>query len=90
MQQALASVKLRCEQGYNAVSCSYSLAGDMTLTFSAAGAGDRTQDHRAATMASAIAVHDQLWANRQITASMTELEKARVYYIWVCDNCVYD
>ena len=71
-------------------SCSYSLAGDMTLTFSAAGAGDRTQDHRAATMASAIAVHDQLWANRQITASMTELEKARVYYIWVCDNCVYD
>ena len=90
MQQALASVKLRCEQGYNAVSCSYSLAGDMTLTFSAAGAGDRTQDHRAATMASAIAVHDQLWANRQITASMTELEKARVYYTWVCDNCVYD
>ena len=21
---------------------------------------------------------------------MTELEKARVYYTWICDNCVYD
>lgn len=90
MQQALAVVKGYCEQGYNAASCSYSLTGDMTLTFSAAGAGDRTQDHRTAAMASAIAIHDQLWANRQITASMTELEKARVYYTWICDNCVYD
>ena len=90
MQQALASVKLRCEQGYNTVSCSYSPLGEMTLTFSAAGAGDRVQEYRAAAMESAIEVHDQLWANRQITADMTELEKARVYYTWVCGNCVYD
>ena len=90
MQQALSTVKLYCEQGYNAVSCSYSLAGDMTLTFSAAGAGDRMQEYRTAAMEVAIAVHDQLWADRQITSGMTELEKARVYYTWVCENTVYD
>ena len=90
MQQALSTVKLYCEQGYNAVSCSYSLAGDMTLTFSAAGVGDRAQDYRTAAMDAAIAVHDQLWADRQITSHMTELEKARVYYTWVCENTTYD
>ena len=90
MQQALSTVKLYCEQGYNAVSCSYSLAGDMTLTFSAAGAGDRAQEYRTAAMEAAIAVHDQLWADRQITSHMTELEKARVYYNWVCENTTYD
>ena len=90
MQQALAAVKLRCEQGYNSVSCSYSPTGEMTLTFSAAGAGDRVQEYRAAAIETAIAVHDELWNSQQITPHMTELEKARVYYTWICDNCVYD
>ena len=90
MQEALATAKRYCEQGYNSVSCSYSLAGDMTLTFSAAGVGDRVEEYRTVSMEAAIQAHDSLWANRQITANMTELEKARVYYTWICDNCVYD
>ena len=90
MQQALSTVKLYCEQGYNSASCSYSLPGDMTLTFSAAGAEDRVQEYRTASMDAPIAVHDQLWADQQITSGMTELEKARVYYTWVCENTVYD
>ena len=90
MQQALSTVKRYCEQGYNAVSCAYSLAGEMTLTFSAAGAEDRTQAYRTAAMEAAIEVHDQLWASQQITSGMTELEKARVYYTWVCENATYD
>ena len=90
MQQALSTVKLYCEQGYNSASCSYSLSGDMTLTFSAAGAGDLVQAYRTASMDAAIEVHDQLWADQQITSGMTELEKARVYYTWVCENTVYD
>ena len=90
MQQALSTVKLYCEQGYNSASCSYSLSGDMTLTFSAAGAEDRVQEYRTASMDAAIAVHDQLWADQQITSGMTELEKARVYYTWVCENTAYD
>ena len=90
MQQALSTVKLYCEQGYNSASCSYSLSGDMTLTFSAAGAEDRVQEYRTASMDAAIEVHDQLWADQQITSGMTELEKARVYYTWVCENTAYD
>lgn len=38
----------------------------------------------------AIAVHDQLWADGTLTADMTELEKARVYFTWICENCEYD
>ena len=61
MQQALSIVKTYCEQCYNTVTCSYSISGDVILTFSAASAGDAIQSYRDETMASAIAVHDQLW-----------------------------
>ena len=90
MQDALSTIKRYCEQGYNSVACSYSPLGEMTLVFSASGATDNVQEYRTAAMTAAIEVHDQLWANRQITSNMTELEKARVYYTWICDNCVYD
>ena len=90
MQDALSTIKHYCEQGYNSVACSYSPLGEMTLVFSASGTIDNVQEYRTAAMAAAIEVHDQLWANRQITSNMTELEKARVYYTWICDNCVYD
>lgn len=90
MQQALAAVKLYCEQGYNAAACSYSTSGSLTLTFSAAGAENRVQTYRAAALEAAIRVHDRLWAEQKLSANMTELEKARVYYTWVCENTVYD
>lgn len=90
MEQALAAVKTYCEQSYNAVFCSYNQAGQVTLTFSASDFGERTAWYRDETMAAAIAVHDQLWESGQLTASMTETEIARVYYTWICDNCVYD
>ena len=38
----------------------------------------------------AIAVHDALWESGEITTSMSDYEKARVYFTWICDNCVYD
>ena len=41
-------------------------------------------------MADAIAVHDHLWAEGTIDASMTEREKALVYFTWICEHCVYD
>lgn len=90
MELALSTVKTYCEQSYNNVSCSYSPLGSVTLTFSAASAGDRLALYRSAAMDAAIAVHDQLWAGGQLTSSMTEWEKARVYYTWVCENCAYD
>lgn len=90
MERALATVKTYCEQSYNSVTCSYSLTGSVTLTFSAAGLGSDIAQYRTAAMDAAIAVHDRLWADGQITSDMTDYEKARVYYTWVCDNCVYD
>ena len=40
MEAALAAVKTYCEQCYNTVNCTYSADGSITLTFSAASAGD--------------------------------------------------
>lgn len=90
MEEALAIVKTYCEQCYNTVSCTYTAAGALTLTFSAASAGENLSSYRAQAMAAAIAVHDQLWEQGVINARMTEREKARAYYTWICDNCVYD
>ena len=90
MEQALSAVKTYCEQCYNTVSCSYTVGGSITLTFSAASAEDRLEEYRQETIASAIAVHDQLWESGQLTSDMTETEKARVYYTWVCENATYD
>ena len=90
MDQALSIVKSYVEQCYNAVTCNYTNSGTVTLTFSAANVGDRIQTYRESAMAAAISVHDELWSTGQITAGMTEYEKAKVYYTWICDNCVYD
>lgn len=90
MEQALAAVKSYCEQGYNTVSCTYTAAGAMTLTFGASSAGNRVEEYRQAALAAAIAVHDQLWTEGKLTPEMTQYEKARVYYTWICEHCVYD
>ena len=90
MEEALAIVKTYCEQCYNTVSCTYTTDGALTLTFSAASAGENLSSYRAQAMAAAIAVHDQLWKEGIINARMTQREKARAYYTWICDNCVYD
>ena len=90
MEAALADVKTYCEQCYNTVNCTYSADGAITLTFSAADAGEKILTYRDAAMEAAIAVHDDLWERGEITASMTDYEKAQVYFTWICDNCVYD
>ena len=91
MDQALSIVKSYVEQCYNNVTCTYTSAGSVTLTFSAATIESTAiQSYRQETMDAAIAVHDALWSSGQITSSMTEYEKARVYFTWICENCVYD
>lgn len=89
MNRALQTVKRYCEQSYNQVACTYDYSGTLLLRFSAAPEGDLAV-YRATTLARAIAVHDQLWADGFITNRMTDLEKAQVYFTWVCSNCVYD
>ena len=50
MEAALAAVKTYCEQCYNTVNCTYSADGSITLTFSAASAGDQILTYRDAAM----------------------------------------
>lgn len=91
MEEALTIVKSYCEQSYNSVSCSYNLAGKVTLTFSAMDLStEETASCRDAALEAAIAVHDQLWAEGFLREDMSETEKARVYYDWICGNCIYD
>lgn len=90
MEQALKTVKSYCEQGYNAVFCSYNQAGRVTLTFSAADLGERIGECREASMAAALEVREQLRESGALTDTMTDTEKARVYYDWICRNCTYD
>lgn len=35
-------------------------------------------------------IHDELWKSGKLTSSMTEKDKAIVYYMWMCQNCVYN
>lgn len=92
MEESLSAVKRSCEQLYNSVNCSYQLSsGEVTLTFGAVGCtASELKEYRAYTLSRAIAVHDQLWQSGQITSNMTDYEKARAYYTWVCENCDYD
>jgi hypothetical protein len=91
MNEALSAIKTYCEQMYNSVECTYeSQTGKVTMTFSAVAAGANLPAYRDYTLNAAIAVHDQLWSEGAITPDMTETEKAKVYFKWICDNCVYD
>lgn len=89
MNEALIAVKRYCEQGYNAVTCSYSKAGVMNLTFSSV-AEAQTETYRQAALEAAIAVHDGLWEQGVLTPDMSQREVAWIYYLWVTANCVYD
>ena len=92
LQSFLNTVRGYVEQTYNAVKCVYSIkSGTVTFSFSSSLYGDNELErYREETMARAIAVHDQMWAEGKITADMSQRDKARVYFTWVCDNCEYD
>jgi len=89
MDHSLSVMKAHCEQGYNEVHSTRG-SGLLTMSFAAAGAGQRTQEYRASSLEAAIAVHDRLWKDGTLRPDMTELEKARVYFDWICSNCTYD
>jgi len=92
LQQCLNAVGQYAEQMYNHASCTYYASnGKITVTFSISGAtAAETAAYRAETLGAAIAVHDLLWDSGLLRAGMSQKEKARVYYNWICENCAYD
>ena len=92
MSRYLNTVRTYIEQGYNAVDCTYSAStGRVTLRFSCSVIpAAKLPAARETTLSKAIAVHDMLWRSGSFTADMTQYDKARVLYTWICDNAKYD
>ena len=92
MNLYLQTVRTYIEQGYNAVSCNYSPStGSVTFRFYSSLFSDNLfPSARQETLEAAIQIHDHLWGSGAITGQMSQLEKARAYYTWVCDNAYYD
>ena len=88
MQELLKVMKTYCEQGYNSVQATVD-TDHIRFTFSD-GTGKNISAHRAATLDAAKAMHDELWKQGYLTADMTEYDKARMYYIWLCSVTEYD
>ena len=91
-QAFLSAARLYVEQTYNNVLCSYSSrSGVVSINFSSSLYEISEVDrYREETRELAVAVHDGLWAAGDITQDMTDSEKARVYYTWICNHCRYD
>ena len=91
MLLALELVKQHCEQSYNEVFASFDPQGFLVFQFTAAGIDPaEIAIYRNTTLEKAIAVHDRFWADGTITPDMSDFEKARIYYTWICENCEYD
>lgn len=88
--QFVESVSAYIEQMYNTVFISWYGSGSATLTFGATGYSPaQLEEYREKTLARAKEVHDQLWSEKKITRNMSELDKARAYFVWLCENCDY-
>lgn len=91
MTAFLVQIRNYLEQTYNEIECNFTGGGMLSLTFgSSFYEADKIGAYRKDTMDAAIAVRDKLWADGTVTAEMTEYEKARAYFEWLCRNCRYD
>lgn len=92
MQQYLEQIRQYIEQGYNAVSCTYSAdTGEVTLRFYSSIFSDQIlPSARRETLQRAVEVRGRLYQDGLLRSDMSEYEKARVYYTWLCENCAYD
>ncbi len=88
----LLTARLYVEQGYNKLQCSYSVkTGFVTMAFSSSLYEEELIDfYREATMDYAVQVHDAMWADKLITADMSDYDKALTYFTWLCNHCRYD
>ena len=88
----LDAVRQYVEQTYNYISVSFSLrTGYVQLTFSSSLYEEELIDfYREATMDYAVQVHDAMWADKLITADMSDYDKALTYFTWLCNHCRYD
>ena len=92
MQQYLNQIRQYIEQGYNAVSCTYSAdTGEVTLRFYSSIFSDQLfSSARRETLQRAVEIRSRLYQDGLLRSGMSEYEKARAYFTWLCENCAYD
>lgn len=92
MNAFLAVMRTYPEQTYNKISVSFSSTdGKITIRFSSSLYDENmTPLYREGILDKARVVREQLYATGKLSSEMSEYEKARVYFEWVCGNCEYD
>ena len=86
------------EFGYNSIYVNdHTRAGEnvkdgisLTIHNLSYGAPENLVKYQDAAFSAAKKVHDDMWASGKITSSMTQKEKARVYYDWIAKNVAPD
>lgn len=92
MNAFLTAVRRYPEQTYNKILVSYSTVnGRVTIRFSSSlYEDDLIESYRQNTLSKALLVREHLYASGALSQDMSQYEKARVYFDWLCANCDYD
>jgi len=92
MEAFLTGVRRYPEQTYNKISISYSVSnGKVELTFSSSLYDSLLIDrYRETIFSAAMQVRNDLYADGTLSSDMTDYDKARAYFTWLCGHCTYD
>lgn len=92
MDAFLNAVRRYPEQTYNQIHVSYSLVnGKISIRFSCSLYSDQMiENYRETILSAALQIRDELYADGKLTHDMSEYEKAKVYFDWLCGYCEYD
>lgn len=92
MDAFLAAIRRYPEQGYNQIHLSYgTVNGKITIRFSSSlYSEDMIPLYRESTFAQAIITRDLLYSNGTLRSDMSQYDKAKAYFFWLCSNCEYD
>ena len=92
MDAFLVAVRRYPEQTYNQIRVSYSpYHGRVSIRFSSSLYGDHMLDlYRERILTAALQVRSELYESGKLSHKMTQYEKAKVYFDWLCGYCEYD
>ena len=92
MDAFLNAVRRYPEQTYNQIHVSYSrFHGRISIRFSSSLYADHLLDlYRNKILTDALRVRDELYTSGKLNFGMSQYQKAKVYFDWLCDYCEYD
>lgn len=92
MRAFLSAVRAYPEQTYNKVTVSYNTSsGKVDLTFSSSLYDPYLIDsYREQIFSAAMQLRDRLYTEGTLCSTMSQYDKAKVYFTWLCNHCSYD